>query len=50
MFNVVQQSRFAAVLSVAEWEHCLATGEAPVREDILESYANARKLREAKAA
>ena len=50
VFAVVEQSRFAAVLSVEEWEGCLATGEAPVRENILESYANARKLREAKAA
>jgi nicotinamidase-related amidase len=50
VFAVVEQSRFAAVLSVEEWERCLATGEAPVRENILDSYANARKLREAKAA
>jgi nicotinamidase-related amidase len=50
VFAVVEQSRFAAVLSVQEWEHCLATGETPVREGILDSYANARKLREAKAA
>ena len=50
VFAVVEQSRFAAVLSVEEWERCLATGEAPVREGILDSYANARKLREAKAA
>jgi nicotinamidase-related amidase len=50
VFAVVEQSRFAAVLSVQEWEHCLATGETPVREGILDSYANARKLRETKAA
>jgi nicotinamidase-related amidase len=50
VFAVVEQSRFAAVLSVQEWEHCLATGQTPVREGILDSYANARKLREAKAA
>ena len=50
VFMVVEQSRFAAVLSVQEWERCLATGEAPVREDILASYANARKLRAAEAA
>lgn len=50
VFAVVEQSRFAAVLSVQEWEHCLTTGETPVREGILDSYANARKLRETKAA
>lgn len=50
VFAVVEQSRFAAVLSVQEWERCLATGEAPVRENILDSYANARKLRDAKVA
>lgn len=50
VFAVVEQSRFAAVLRVEEWERCLASGEAPVREGILDSYANARKLREAKAA
>jgi len=50
VFAVVEQSRFAAVLTVEEWERCLATGELPLRENILDSYANARKLREAKAA
>ncbi len=50
VFMVVEQSRFAAVLSVEDWERCLATGDAPEREDILSSYGNARKLRETKAA
>ncbi|MFC5741130.1 cysteine hydrolase family protein [Dyella tabacisoli] len=47
---VVEQSRFAAVLTTDEWLHCIANGEAPVRENILVSYRQALALRSAKAA
>ncbi|WP_266158741.1 cysteine hydrolase family protein [Dyella silvatica] len=50
VFAVVEQSRFAAVLSTEEWLHCLASGEAPMRENIIVSYRNALALRAAKAA
>jgi len=49
VFSVVEQSRFAAVLSTSEWLHALATGEAPVRENILDSY-HAAQLRRSAAA
>ena len=45
VFSVVEQSRFAAVLSTSEWLHALATGEAPVRETILDSYRAAQARR-----
>ncbi|TBR39633.1 MULTISPECIES: cysteine hydrolase family protein [Dyella] len=50
VFAVVEQSRFAAVLTTDEWLHGLATGAVPVRETILDSYRNAKALRAAKAA
>ncbi|MFC4762944.1 cysteine hydrolase family protein [Dyella koreensis] len=50
VFAVVEQSRFAAVLSTEEWVRCVASGEVPVREDILSSYRRAQVLRSAKAA
>lgn len=49
VFSVVEQSRFAAVLSTTEWLHVLATGETPVRETILESYRAAKQRRSAAA-
>ena len=49
VFSVVEQSRFAAVLSTSEWLHALASGETPVRENILDSY-RAAKLRRSAAA
>ncbi|WP_430390267.1 cysteine hydrolase family protein [Dyella sp. 20L07] len=49
VFSVVEQSRFAAVMSTSEWLHVLASGEVPVRENILDSY-RAAKLRRSAAA
>jgi nicotinamidase-related amidase len=49
VFSVVEQSRFAAVLSTAEWLHVLASGEKPVRENILDSYRAARARQSAAA-
>ncbi|SFR99894.1 Nicotinamidase-related amidase [Dyella sp. OK004] len=50
VFAVVEQSRFAAVLGTEEWVHCVATGDAPAREDILSSYRQAKTLRAVRAA
>ncbi|WP_266171227.1 cysteine hydrolase family protein [Dyella subtropica] len=50
VYAVVEQSRFAAVLSTNEWLHCIVSGEMPVRENILSSYRRAQALRSAKAA
>jgi nicotinamidase-related amidase len=50
VFAVVEQSRFAAVLSTDEWLQCLSSGAAPVRENILDSYRNALAVRAVKAA
>lgn len=50
VFAIVEQSRFAAVLSTEEWLQCLSSGETPVRENILDSYRNALEIRAAKAA
>jgi len=49
VYSVVQQSRFAAVLSTDEWLHALASGEKPERDDILTSYRRAQ-LRQSEAA
>ena len=49
VFCVVEQSRFAAVLSTTEWLHCVASGEQPVRENILDSYCQALARRSAAA-
>jgi nicotinamidase-related amidase len=49
VFSVVEQSRFAAVLSTDEWLHALASGEPPVRENIIGSY-RAAQARQSKAA
>ncbi|HET6553647.1 MAG TPA: cysteine hydrolase family protein [Dyella sp.] len=49
VFSVVEQSRFAAVLSTEEWLHALATGEAPVRDNVLDSYRAAQALRRSAA-
>ena len=46
VFTVVMQSRFAAVLTTAEWLAALDTGEPPVRETI---YASNQKARSARA-
>jgi nicotinamidase-related amidase len=45
VFAVVEHSRFAAVLSTKEWLHCVATGEAAERGNILDSYRQAQALR-----
>lgn len=44
VFCVVLQSRFAAVLSVAEWTRCVQDGAAPVRDNIYLSNRRARGL------
>ena len=49
VFSVVLQSRFAAVLSTEEWLQVLATGEPPVRENILASYQSAQARQPAAA-
>lgn len=49
VFSVVQQSRFTAVLSTEEWLQALATGEQPVRENILGSYRAAQARQSAAA-
>ncbi|SAK81596.1 isochorismatase hydrolase [Caballeronia arationis] len=45
VFSVVMQSRFAAVLTTAEWIAALETGEAPVRDSIYASNQMARSGR-----
>lgn len=42
VFSVVMQSRFAAVLSTAEWIEAVETGAEPVRETIFSSNRKAR--------
>lgn len=49
VFSVVQQSRFAAVLSTEEWLQALASGERPERENILDSYRDAQARQSAAA-
>lgn len=49
VFSVVQHSRFAAVLGTDEWLHALASGEAPERGNILDSYRAAQARRSAAA-
>jgi len=49
VFSVVQQSRFAAVLSTEEWLQALASGERPARGNILESYRAAQARQSAAA-
>ncbi|AIF48307.1 cysteine hydrolase family protein [Dyella japonica] len=49
VYSVVQQSRFAAVLSTEEWLHSLASGEKPVRDNILDSYRRAQARQSAAA-
>ncbi len=44
VFCVVLQSRFAAVMSTREWEACVKTGAAPVRDNIHKSNQRARGL------
>lgn len=44
VFNVVLQSRFAAVMSTQEWVHCVTTGATPVRDNIFKSNQRARGL------
>ena len=41
VFAVVQQSRFAAVLTTAEWIDCVASGNAPPRDTIHASHQRA---------
>lgn len=41
VFSVVLQSRFAAVMSTAEWIETLESGQAPVRDNIYTSNRNA---------
>jgi nicotinamidase-related amidase len=41
VFAVVQQSRFAAVLTTAEWIDCVADGRVPERDDIHASHQRA---------
>ncbi|MDR5751529.1 MULTISPECIES: isochorismatase family protein [unclassified Caballeronia] len=47
VFTVVMQSRFAAVLTTAEWIAALGTGEAPARDSIYASNQQARSGRAA---
>lgn len=49
VFSVVQQSRFAAVLGTDEWLRLLASGERPVRDNILDSYRRAQARQSAAA-
>lgn len=42
VFSVVMQSRFAAVLTTAEWTETLETGAEPIRETIFSSNQKAR--------
>lgn len=49
VFSVVQQSRFAAVLSAEEWLQALASGERPARGNILDSYRDAQARQSAAA-
>ena len=42
-FSVVQQSRFAAVMTTGEWIRAVETGEAPERDTILGSNRRARE-------
>lgn len=41
VFNVVQQSNFAAVMSTDEWLECLASGEVPERDSVHASHQRA---------
>ena len=43
VFAVVEQSRFAAVMSTDEWLHCVRTGAKPLRESIHGSHQAALK-------
>lgn len=43
VFSVVLQSRFAAVLTTAEWVNVVETGTAPIRENIYTSNQAARR-------
>ena len=47
VFTVVMQSRFAAVLTTAEWIAALETGEPPERDTIYASNQKARSGRSA---
>jgi nicotinamidase-related amidase len=49
VFSVVEQSRYAAVLSTNEWLHALASGETPLRETILDSFRAAKRRQSAAA-
>jgi nicotinamidase-related amidase len=44
VYSVVQQSRFAAVLSTDEWLECVATGSVPERDTIHASHQRALAL------
>lgn len=44
VYSVVQQSRFAAVLSTDEWLECTATGRVPERDTIHASHQRALAL------
>jgi nicotinamidase-related amidase len=44
VYSVVQQSRFAAVLSTDEWLACVATGSVPERDTIHASHQRALAL------
>lgn len=44
VYGVVQQSRFAAVLSTDEWLECIATGRVPERDTIHASHQRALAL------
>ena len=44
VYSVVQQSRFAAVLSTDEWLECIATGRVPERDTIHASHQRALAL------
>lgn len=43
-FCVVMQSRFAAVMSTADWAEAVASGKAPLRDSIFQSNQRARGL------
>jgi hypothetical protein len=49
VFSVVEQSRYAAVLTTTEWLECLATGTSPERDTIYASYQRAQRGRRAAA-
>ena len=49
VFSVVEQSRYAAVLTTAEWIECLSSGASPERDTIFASHQRAWRKRPAAA-